>query len=65
MVIVWVKPTEITGFTWNFSFTQNSRLPSSGNEDVRRRVLPSIDLHGGLKVICESCLTLNSLDFSL
>lgn len=54
-----------TWYTWNFTVTHNRRLPSSGEEDVRRCVLFSIDLHGRFRFICKPGITMNGLDFSL
>ena len=51
--------------TWNFIITQNRRLPSSGDEDVRSCILLSIDLDSRFRVAGKPGMTLNSLDFCL
>lgn len=57
--------TTIACITWNFCITQNRRLPSSGDEDVRCCIFSSIDFHSRLSIIYKPGITLNGLDFSL
>lgn len=51
--------------TWNFIISHHDRLPSGGDEDVRRCVFSSIHLHRRLRVIRKPGMTLNVLDFTL
>lgn len=52
----------LTGY---LSVTQNSWLPSGGDQDVRCGVLFTVNLNTWFRVICKPGMTLNGLDFSL